>query len=396
VKSIDEKGDYMKTDTNPKTEETPSVFSGYKARITEVLEKELQRLKKDAERESVKIISDAKLQAQEIINQAELKTKQEAKSKVKSEIEALLAKVEEEAKRMVAKAKENAIQEASKLESDAQEESDKIANILKEEAVKVSEELVKSATEFKQMTEQEVIEIREKANREAIQTVNDAKETAKVKASEEEKRILTEAKQTGDVIIDEASNSAKLRLEGAVSAVEEAMQILNEQIKKANKNTPVDPGRRNERTTPSNTILEKNRQVTDPTTVLSTPKHEVEPQMSMAESRIPSIEELLSMDAIIDKDEESVLYYGEVELLITKPADADQLRRFQEALQIIPQVNVLRSDYTTATNIKISVSTDIAMPLFEILRGLPPVKEAEKSGKDIQITLLPPRKPKKG
>jgi vacuolar-type H+-ATPase subunit E/Vma4 len=385
----------MKTDINQKTEETPSVFSGYKARITEVLEKELQRLKKEAERESAKIIADAKQQAQDIINQAELKTKQESKSKVKSEIEALLARVEEEAKRVVAKAKENALQESEKLASDAQEESDKIANILKEEATQAAEELIKTATIFKQNTEQEVIEIRDKASEEAKRIVNDAKDIAKVKATEEEKRILSEAKQHGDGIIDEASNNAKERLEGAVSAVDEAIKILNEQIRKANENTPVDSKPKNKDKNQSDIASGMHRHAIEQATALFTSQNNVEPQMSMTDSRIPSIEELLSLDTITDKNEESVLYYGEVDLFITKPADPDQLRRFEEALRIIPQTSILRSDYSSSTNIAFTVSTEVAIPLFEILRGLSPVKEAEKTGKDIRITLLPPRKPKK-
>jgi cell division septum initiation protein DivIVA len=101
----------MKTDTNLKSEEIPSVFNGYKVRIAALLSQELQRLKEDTERESVRILADAKQQAQDIIDQAELHSKQKAKYKIELDIENLLAEVEEKVKKAVAMAKENALQE---------------------------------------------------------------------------------------------------------------------------------------------------------------------------------------------------------------------------------------------------------------------------------------------
>jgi hypothetical protein len=105
-----------------------------------------------------------------------------------------------------------------------------------------------------------------------------------------------------------------------------------------------------------------------------------------------SLAQVLETDVLFDRGDNSILYCGEVELNIVPPADVHQLSSFQEQLGTVPHLEIHRFDRTASADLKITVVAAVAVPLFEIIRGLPSVEEAEQIGKDILITLLPAHK----
>jgi hypothetical protein len=100
-----------------------------------------------------------------------------------------------------------------------------------------------------------------------------------------------------------------------------------------------------------------------------------------------SVDRLLNTEARNNSDQDSTLYYGQIELHIVTPAEGEQLNQFQEQLKSISKINIVQSINSTSDGIVISIMVDMAIPLFDIIRKLPSVKEAENVGKDILITL---------
>jgi hypothetical protein len=136
-------GCVMEINTNLKSDEDPDVFSEYRAKITSILERELQQLVTNTKRESGRLTASAQQQAQYIIDQVGSNTKQEENHEVEYEIKNLLAEVKEEVKRVVAKAKKDAIQESNEILSITQEQNELSDTALKKQAIKEIEDFLR-------------------------------------------------------------------------------------------------------------------------------------------------------------------------------------------------------------------------------------------------------------
>jgi hypothetical protein len=88
-----------------------------------------------------------------------------------------------------------------------------------------------------------------------------------------------------------------------------------------------------------------------------------------------------------DKGSGAELYKGVVRLTIVPPVDSVQVRKLEEHLSQVPDLQLVLISGSIAEGTEIIVSTESPIPLLDILRDMPPVAQVAKKGKTTQITL---------
>jgi vacuolar-type H+-ATPase subunit H len=387
----------MDTTTKQIPDGTGIIFDNYKISLTEAIEKELQRLRMDAENEAAKIISEAEQHAQQIVDQAEEKAKQEAKEKTKQEISSIIAIADKESKTILSEAEQNALKQANQIISEARLEALKQAKVLTENVTRKAQDLEKSAFELKQKAEQQSVEITNRANLEAEEIVKEAVDGARVKVSPEENRILSETRQVSESIINQSAVRVKNTMEEATSSLRLALDKLNRQAEEISGRSFVNR---------TDELKSNSVRINDLLGILLPelkPDRESGDTLSqdsaldsvLTQETLVSVDQLLNSEANNNSDQDSTLYYGQIELHIVTPAEGEQLNQFQEQLKSISKISIVQSINSTADGIAIIITVDMAIPLFDIIRKLPSVKEAENVGKDILITLSRSKKKRK-
>lgn len=400
----------MGTTAKPDTTGNTNNFDGSKTGITDGLEKELQRLKTDAEIEVKRILSEARQQAQSITNQAEERAKQEAIERTKNDIQSIFAAAEDTASKIMTEARQNAQQQSDRIISNAKQEASIQSNTLKMNVLRAAEEMNSSAAELKKKAEKEAQESREKAKIEADKAIQQAKAKAKNNVSKEEERIIAEAKQRGNIILDEAVKKAKESLEEASLGVDLVISRLKQYAKEISERKLEAP--RSEIPAPSSVVIsepsantiEESKQplpltenalsvvaLSEPIPEGQTPD-EITIQSVLSQDTPLSVDQLIKMNTTANPNAEPTLYYGQVELHVTRPAEEEQLQQFKEHLSTIPHVSVVQLNMSSPEGIIVTLGIEMAIPLFDIIKKLPSVKEAENVGKDILVTLLNSRK----
>jgi hypothetical protein len=69
------------------------------------------------------------------------------------------------------------------------------------------------------------------------------------------------------------------------------------------------------------------------------------------------------------------------------PVDSGQVRKLEEHLSQVPDLQLVLISGSVAEGTEIIVSTESPIPLLDILRDMPPVAQVTKKGKATQITL---------
>ena len=401
----------MGTTAKPDTTGNTNNFDGSKAGIADGLEKELQRLKTDAELEVKKILTEARQQAQNITNQAEDRAKQEAIEKTKNDIQNIFGTAEDTANRIVTEARQNAQQQSDRIISNAKQEASIQSNTLKMNVLRAAEEMNSSAAELKKKAEKEAQEAREKARLDADKLIQQAKDKAKINVSKEEERIVAEAKHRGNAILDEAIKKAKESLEEASLGVDIVISRLKQYAKEITERSFEVP--RSELSSPSSDKINEpltsgDNESSQPHSLMDntplsvvalsepaaevTGPEEVTIQSVLSQDTPLSVDQLIKLSTTSNPAQEPTLYYGQVELHVTRPADDEQLQQFKEHLGTIPHVSVVQLNMSSPDGIIVTLSIEMAIPLFDIIKKLPSVKEAENVGKDVLVTLLNSRK----
>jgi vacuolar-type H+-ATPase subunit H len=196
--------------------------------------------------------------------------------------------------------------------------------------------------------------------------MKDAVEAARTKMVEEEHRIIAEAEQKAELIIDEAWSTSRETLQEAARTVAEVGQKLDNHMK----------------------------EVRDQARGELKHKDESKMQPVVAQEKLESVVLVPESKGAVAPESESVLYYGEVELQVETPTDVAQLGRFLEQLLMVPRLEIRRFERSVSEGIALIISTDIALPLFTIVKRFPPVKDVTSIGKDIRVSLHPIRKSK--
>ena len=85
-------------------------------------------------------------------------------------------------------------------------------------------------------------------------------------------------------------------------------------------------------------------------------------------------------------EEAAELYEGVTEFIFPSPVNLEQIRKFEEHLKKIKEINLLWSG-GSEEGAAIAIKTPRPMPLIAILQKMPVVEEAAKGGKDKKITV---------
>ena len=85
--------------------------------------------------------------------------------------------------------------------------------------------------------------------------------------------------------------------------------------------------------------------------------------------------------------DESVLYYGEVELRISVPPDGAAVRELEDRLQTVAYLGVGRPQLSETGSVSLVVNARAPTPILRIVKKLAIVKDAVPAGKDIELVL---------
>jgi F0F1-type ATP synthase membrane subunit b/b' len=408
----------MGTTVKPDNGSSMDIFDGYKVNVAEGLEKELRRLKTDAESEANRIISEAEQHAQVIFQQADERAKQEAAEKTRQDILKILSTAEETANTIITEAKKSAQQQSDKMIANAIQEATIQSNTLKANVLRAAEEMNTSAAELHKQAEHEAKEAVAKARLKAENILQRARDKAKNNVSIEVERILSQAKNQAAVIVDEAIQRVKISLDEYSTETGIVSHKFRQYIKDIPEHTPCIPQDTNKISltapitpvTPTVPVAHDEgpgdssgvsnqppviENLHTPAIVTLESKQETdildgETIQSVLSKDAPlSVNHLLQLSVTANPNQEPILYYGQVELHITKPVDEEQLHQFTGHLSTIPHVNIVQSNASLPDGTVIVLRIEMAIPLFDVIKKLPSVKEAENVGKDIMVTLLP-------
>ena len=81
------------------------------------------------------------------------------------------------------------------------------------------------------------------------------------------------------------------------------------------------------------------------------------------------------------------LYEGIVKLAIASPVDYEQMKELNEYLRQVQDLRLVLVEGSVEEGTKIVVSAEKPILLVNVLRGIPPVEQVVKKGKEIQVTL---------
>ena len=86
-------------------------------------------------------------------------------------------------------------------------------------------------------------------------------------------------------------------------------------------------------------------------------------------------------------ESESVLYFGELDLLIGGAPDNSAVQELAERLQAVSHLGVGRPQPLSSGGVALPVNARVPTPLLRIVRSLPIVKDAVPAAKDIELAL---------
>ncbi len=87
--------------------------------------------------------------------------------------------------------------------------------------------------------------------------------------------------------------------------------------------------------------------------------------------------------------DDSVLYYGELELRMKGTPDAAAIRELEVGLRAVPHLDVKHAESSQPGMVALKVHAHTPTPLLRIVRSLPVVNDANRVGKDIEASLRP-------
>jgi len=85
--------------------------------------------------------------------------------------------------------------------------------------------------------------------------------------------------------------------------------------------------------------------------------------------------------------EDVELIEGELTLLLVSPADSVKMRELQKHLHQVSDLRIVLISGSVDKDTTIRIKLEKPIPIVDVLRGMPPVKEVNKTENDIQVTL---------
>ena len=392
------------------------IIDEYRQRIGEALLIEMSHIRERAEQEANAIVAKANEESATIIARA----KQEAAqitAQGTSESERIIAEVRKQAEQLIGEAddrirketRERTRRETERVIKAARDEADKIIvrarHTAAEEAKKENEQLLKANAELKQKLAREVEEARKIVHSEAEQIITSVRETAEREAEKESGIIIAEARKTAGQIIEEVREKAQREhdqlVEGSISEAkrkseQEAAQIISEARQTADRIVAQATSKIHTELDESARLLVEVRQRLGQVMVTAE-KEPKKPEARSEESvraapeekreRAPARNIGLEAATAAGDNGNGRVYQGRLELFMAPPIDFKQMASFEKHLLKVPHLRLVGKGTFADGKTWAEVEITEPMPLLELLKGMPPVKEVVGSTKNIIVAL---------
>lgn len=293
-------------------------------------------------------------------------------AKAYQDSEQLIAKSQEEAKQNINQAKEQADQDAENLLSQAQQKAEQVIRDADEEAART----LQKANDDANNKAGEVIRAAEQIKQRAVNEFEQSQKEAEKEASQ----ILMKARQQAEEILNEAKEQVKVNFEDSNRLMGEIQQKMLQvveaaglDIKKSNRSfeEELKPDSYSEihPTTVPTPALDEN-QVTE----------ETESEPAQVSTSAPNSQNIADVDGNketnpISSDEKENRYQGKMRIDIVPPVDEGQLSQLEKDLRRTPNLLVITKNISEDGGGWIDIELPEPLPLLNILRNLPDVRD---------------------
>jgi F0F1-type ATP synthase membrane subunit b/b' len=409
--------------------ETESIIEEFKQRLARTLMKEKNQVLELTDREAKNILAEAyqeaanlndkaRLEAEAIINQAKVKTNQEKEAilaQAQSQAEQFINKAEENIRReakertkkevesILRKTTEDSSKQAAKVLQTAQEQAEEISQQILADAENNACEITRKATELHEKAAAELADTQRKTSEAVAQALEAARQTARDQAGKEALAIVSDARiavqKEREALLCKALSDAQQAAAVEADAIlmkakKEAEEIINQA--KIKVRTQIEE---------SSQLMKEIHQKLQH--VMSAPnsadvKIVSEAQNKIAESPKPSISITDSEPRTENKapvsipqskidsklsDDQNRTHSGKLKIDIAPPAENEQIALLEQQLLKNNGLRIIARGGAEDGSAWLEIDITGHLPLIEILRKTPSVKDVVGAKSYIIVTL---------
>jgi vacuolar-type H+-ATPase subunit H len=356
--------------------------------------------REQAARDTDALLAQVQIKAEQIVKNAEEITRKDAREKTRKEVDSILLTAHKEAENITSQALQQARNESKEIIEAAKREGILAAKQVRTDAERESRELILAASNMKQKATSELTESSKKAEESAQKIIEKAIQSAKEKAENESRniieqaqiraqkerdlviaassedakraadneynRILTKAKEEAEHIVSSARERVHIQLEESSKLMTEIQQKMLQIIDTTGLDiSTVSSG--------SQTTVHFQSVSPKPDQVISLPK--VTPNVIASDKRNPKQDNAQNKINSLFYDEEKRTYEGKLKIDIAPPVDREQLDNLSENLIHTSNLNVIQKGETEDGSAWIEIEISSPLPLIDILRKVPEVKD---------------------
>jgi vacuolar-type H+-ATPase subunit H len=310
---------------------------------------------------------------------------QVAKEKAAEITTQALQQARAEAKGIVESAKSEGLLIAKRLRTDAEKESRELilaASDMKQKASceltdtarkaeETAQNIIASAKEKAEKAAQEIIEqARSRALKEREYTIASAVAEAKRAAENESTQIQIKARQEAENIFNSAKERVRVQLEESSRLMIEIQQKMNQIIN----NTGIELNKPAVTAEFSSNSISHQIPVVHPVAKEAVLPHVSESSESLKEHGSVPEETQTKINSLFF-DEENRTYEGRLKIDIAPPVDIDQINNLEQYLAKAPNLKVIQKGVSEDGSAWIEIDINNPVPLLDILKKVPGVKD---------------------
>ncbi len=375
------------------------------ARLSEKARQEaesvVERAKINASKETEKTLEQASSQAEQSVKIAEERIRKEAKERTKKEVDSILRKTTEDATR-----------QAAKILQAAREEATQLSRQMLNKAENDSGELMRSAADLHKKAAEELTSAQKKSSDAVEQTMTDVRRTAQVQAEREASEIISKAKSTAqkekDLLLAAAITEAKMTTTVEIEAMlvkakNEAEEIINQAKNKVR--TQIEES--------SRLMLEIHQKMQQVMAVPhGEPQKNIHPEIALKMEKQTPYQSGLAPEPTVSKigsdispenappannaqskidslfsDDATRTYSGKLKIDITPPSDNEQIAVLERQLLKNSGLRIMAKGGAEDGSAWLEIDISSLLPLVDILRKSPIVKDVVGAKSYIIVTL---------
>ncbi|MFC1953493.1 hypothetical protein ACFLWR_05120 [Chloroflexota bacterium] len=285
----------------------------------------------------------------------------------------LLQEISELSEKITAEKETGEVIQVTGVEKQAEKEAEKAAR----RQAKQDEKEAKRASDAVKKAEKEAEKAARKQAKQDEKEARRARDAVKKAEKEAEKAARKQAKQD-----EKEARRARDAVKKAEKEAEKAVRKQAKQDKKEPRqveNTEEIPGAE------VNAEIEESPEVEIITELEKSPEAEMDKDVGEVIEKEPERE--IEVTKQVQNIENAELFEGEQNLLLVLPLDSARMREFQKLLNQVHDLRLLLVSGSVEKGTMILVSADKPLPFIHLLREMPPVKQVDMVGTQIQVTI---------